>query len=231
MTGRHRPSAPPMHADDPVAPGIKRSRSAYLVAAGLLIIVAAVAGSIVALSTGVQNAQDSATLSSDETRQLREFLADRGRQRDQERADVQAQLDAQRAVLCAAITTLQASATRPTPRAVLGRAATELQCAKLPTASRTSSTADRTTPRASSPTTPLPTPATTTAVARRPAAVLRARAATPSASSTTSSSRPSSTPKPSPTPTPKPTPAPMTPPPALLDPVLQPVCNLLGVCQ
>lgn len=217
MTGRHTDTTPsePMRADDPVAPGIKRSRSAYLVAAGLLIIVSAVAGSIVTLSTGVKDAKDSATLSSDETKELRQFLAERGVQRDAEREEFQRKLDQQTAAICAAVKTLQAAAQRPEGRAVLEKAAKDLRCSALGTSTKNTSTAAPSTSRT---TTSAPrATSTTTAVAG---------AIRPTPAPTRKPSRPA-TPAPA-----KPTPAPTvtTPPGRLLDPVTEPVCDLLGVC-
>lgn len=220
MTGRHSNSSQPMHADDPVAPGIKRSRSAYLVAAGLLIIVGAVAGSITTLSTGVKDAKDSANLSADEVGQLREFLADRGEQRDTERAQVQEQLDDQRAVLCAAILTLRASATRAEPRRVLDKAATDLHCASLPLGTAT-------TPPAGSTPKPAATRATTSAASPRATAAGRTPARAKPAP-TPRQGTPAGTARPTPKATP--TPATTTPPARILDPATDPVCQLLTIC-
>lgn len=216
MTGRHSatpPQSEPMRADDPVAPGIKRSRSAYLVAAGLLIIVSAVAGSIVTLATGVRDAKDSATLSSDETQQLREFLADRSKQRDAERAEVQEQLDDVTGAICAAVKTLQSAAQRPEARAVLEKAAKDLRCSALGV--RPSST---------------PTTKATPSAAATSGAPARSTAAAASRSTETPTVRPTGAtvaPRPAGT---TPAPATTTAPGRLLDPVTVPVCDLLGVC-
>lgn len=125
-----RPSVPAMRTDDTVAPGILRSRAAWIIGAGLAFVIVGILVTALALSTGVRNAATSAELSSDEVEQMRQFIATRTQQRDAERAAVQAQLDDQRAVLCAAITTLAQSA-RPAAKPALATASADLRCTEL----------------------------------------------------------------------------------------------------
>lgn len=212
MNGRHYETQP-MHTDDIVAPGIRRFRTGWLLVVGIVMILTAVIVITLTLNRGVHDAKNSASLSSDEVKQLREFLADRSTQRDAERADVQRQLDAQRAVLCAAIKTLSITA-RPESRKVLNKAATDLRCGALPTVRSTSaSTPNRSAPRATTqpPRIPVaPRSAIATAITtKRPTALARSTA--------------SAKPRPNPSPTSAPAPAPMrTPAPT--------ACPLVIVC-
>lgn len=239
MSGRHRFN-PSMRTDDSVAPGVRRSRAPLIIGAGLAAVVVGIVVIALTLSTGVKDATDKASLSSAETQQLREFLADRGKQRDAERVAVQQQLDDQRAVLCAAISTLSASA-RPEARAILSKAASDLRCSALPRAAATV----RPTGTAATPATPRPssTSSSTKGGEAQPDAAGAPSVATPRPLSTTGTAprSPATTPPRSTSPTPRPSPSPSSPEPTpsprpspsspgLLDPVTAPVCNLLHVC-
>lgn len=223
MTGRHEGGGAPMRTDDPVAPGIRRIRAYWITAIGLLGIIVAVIGITLYLNEKATSAQDSATLSQEETRQLREFLSDRGKQRDREKTETQAQLDQQRAVLCSAIRTLEQSA-RPQARRVLAKAAADLRCAALPTSTRpptptgTGSTARSAGDAAPAPATPQPTGTTAGAGTVSGKAPGRPDPAPTEA-------RP--TPRATPTATTAPGPTPTATRPA--EPILGPVC-VLGIC-
>lgn len=231
MTGRHRTS-PPMHSDDPVAPGIRRHRAAWITAIGLVLVLAAIVNIVLVLDDKASTAQKDASLSSDEVRELREFLTDRTQQRDAERRATQAQLDDQRRALCTAIQTLSAAA-KPRGRAVLDKASRDLSCARVgavPNTSTSRATSGRP-PAASTSVQPsrtlgaTPLPVTTSPITRPRATASPRRAPAPAVP-------PPQAPEPAPAPTTPKAPLPAAPPAAsgLLEPVTDPICTVTGVC-
>lgn len=135
---RARGSQSVMRTDDEVAPRTTRRASGRILAAGLVIMVIALTLLIAALQRQADHAADTAALTRDEVAQVRSFLAQRDDQRDTEREDVQAQLDAQARVLCLTIADLRSRARSAETRTALDRALTSLKCTRVvhPTAKR-----------------------------------------------------------------------------------------------
>lgn len=151
MTGRHEVGDPVVRMDDPVSPGGgTRRRALQLAAIGVLAMGLAVAGLILGINRTANHANDQAALSQSDITALKQLLADRRAQRDDEQARVQAQLDEQARVLCLAIADFQARASSR-GRAILDKAARDLHCAKLANPTAQSSASSSTTRATSAP--------------------------------------------------------------------------------
>lgn len=244
--GRHRATTSPgteMHTDDKVAPGVTRIRAAWVTGAGIAIIVISLVLYVQIQTTATQRAQSSASLSQEEVKALRGFLVERGKQRDSERAEVQQQLDRQAKALCGALSGFEVGA-RPETIARLKAAEKSIGCDVL---ARTG-TLDLD-PAA---------PASTSSATDRPITATPTGAAVDSGDAQPPPAPPGAVPAPTSTPgtVPAPartvtTPGPVrtvirpgpvvttsgptvtttaSPSPRILDPVTQPVCDLLGIC-
>ncbi|QIM20532.1 hypothetical protein G7075_20010 [Phycicoccus sp. HDW14] len=200
----------PMRPDDRVGPGIRRRAGFVAIAVSCLLFGIGLPIGFGILTGVAQNAEQTAGLSRDEVAELRSYLTGRREAREKEAAQVQAQLDEQNAVLCAALAEVAKDASAQ-GRATLARAGKSLGCPALPARQAPSSSSSPSSEGSST----SGSPATEGAPARSPAA----RAPTSGGGSATAPSSPP--PAPTPTPTDRGSDR---------GPITGTVCDLLGIC-
>lgn len=139
-----------MHTDDTVAPGVSRRAASIIVAVGLFLAALGSAGLFVTLIQSVNANRHSTALTATQVQAIKELLAERKTQRDDEQAEVQRQLDAQARVLCTVLSDFLGGPSGP-GHDVIAQAYHDLQCAALPKTPTRPTSSPTTTPKASSP--------------------------------------------------------------------------------
>lgn len=225
-----------MRTDDMVTPHFNRRGVAVLGAIGVVLICVAISLLAVGIDRRVRAAQDTAALNAGEVQQIRQLIAERGAFRDREATLVQTQVDAQTRALCLALSKI-IPISGPNSAPALVQAQNDLMCAALP-AAPAPRPADPL-PNGSGPTITLPGSVNGNGSLSGPATPAQGGGVAP----VTPPAPPVSTPAPPVPPAPPaPVPAPTVPraplptivtprgTPTLLDPVTDPMCNILGIC-
>lgn len=120
-----------MSTDDKVAPGTTRKAGGHMLAIGLLLVVIASLSLFATIQARSEKAIQSSGLNQKEINQLRDFLHDRGAERDAQQREFQDQLDNQARILCLAISDFKSRAQVAETIRTLDQAMKSLRCAKI----------------------------------------------------------------------------------------------------